>query len=473
MTLLDILRICGRSWRLLVALVLMGGAAGAAVAAFTTPVFRADTQLFISVRSAGEAASELVQGNSAAQQKVTSYVEVVQSASVLQPVIDELDLPTDVAELAERVSASSPANSVLLDISALDEDPELAVRIATAAAEHFSDVVTTDLDGTEAGAPSLVRVNTIQPAVVPDAPASPSYPQDVALGLVGGVALGLALVLLRHLLDTRVRTRDDVESVTDVPILGDIAFDATADSQPLIVHSDPRNPRAEAFRALRTNVQFIELDGVKRTFTITSALPSEGKSTTAANLALTLAETGAKVALVDADLRRPRIADMLGVEGAAGLTDLLIGRAEIEDVLVPWGHGGLRVLPAGSIPPNPSELLASEAMHRLVELLIVENDAVVIDAPPLLPVTDAAILSRLTGGALVVSASGRATRQQLRGAIESLEGIGSRALGIVTTMRRVKHGRAGGYYAYRTVADEPTPSGAKSSGRRALPASDG
>lgn len=464
MTFLDILQILRRSWLLVLVMVAVGLGGGVAATVLVEPLYRADAELFVSVRAAGDDASEVVQGNSAAQQKVTSYLGVVRSASVLQPVIERLGLPTDVEHLAERVTASSPANSVLIDVATVDEDPRTAKRLTAAIADSFTTVVTTELERPTASSPSLVGVQTIQPPTVPTAPSSPSIPVNLAIGLVSGLALGIALAILKQSMDTRIRSREDVEAVTSSPVLGDIAHDPTVREHPLIVHDDPRNPRAEAFRTLRTNVRFIDLDESKRVFTVTSAMPSEGKSTTAANLAITLAEAGTRVALVDADLRRPRVANLLGIDGTVGLTDLLIGHAELEDVLQPWGRGGLQVLPAGSIPPNPSELLSSEAMRRVLDQLADEHDAVVFDAPPLLPVTDAAILSRLTGGALVVAAANRTTRSQLRSAVAALESVGSRALGVVMTMRRVKKGEAtSSYYMY---SDDPTASSAPPPRRR-------
>ena len=472
MTLLDVLRACRRSWPLLVAVTLLGAAAGVLVTAFVPPVYRADAQMFVSVRASDDDASELVQGSSAAQQKVTSYIEVVRSASVLQPVINELGLDEDVARLAEHVQASSPSNTVLLDVSVVDDDPDGARRIAAAICASFAEVVTTQLERPADGGASLVGVETIQPPGRPTSPVSPSLPRNLALGTLAGVATGVALVLLRSAVDTRVRTREDVQTSTGSPVIGDIGFDPDARTRPLVVHEDPRNPLAEAFRALRTNVQFIGPDDTGHALTVTSAVPAEGKSTTAANLALTLAEAGARVALVDADLRRPRLAEMLGVEGASGLTDILIGRAEIDDVLVPWGRGGLRVLPTGAVPPNPSELLGSEAMRRLLDTLSAEHDAVVIDAPPLLPVTDAAILARLTGGAVLVCAVGRTSRQQLRDAVAALDGVGSRALGVVLTMRRAGRGEPSAYYSRVGATASSAAPDRPSAGRRARPQGD-
>ena len=456
MTLSDFLRLLRRSWLLILIPALLGGGGGAAVALLSDPVYRSSAQLFVSVQPTAPDVTELAQGNSAAQQKVNSYVAVVRSARVLQPVIDTLGLDTDVDTLAEHISATANVNTVLIDVSAEDGDPAQARRIAGAVVSSFTNVVTEQLEKPTAGGASLVRVETIQPATVPQTPASPSVPKDVALGLAIGLAAGVFLALLRQTLDTKVRSQSDVEGATDAPVLGAIGFDPGAEKQPLIVQSDPKNPRAESFRSLRTNVQFVEMEEDRRTITITSALPSEGKSTTAANLAVAMAENGAKVILVDADLRRPRVADLMGIEGAAGLTDVLVGLAELDDVTIPWGRGGLRVLPAGQIPPNPSELLGGRAMKTLVDLLADEYDFVVFDAPPLLPVTDAAILTRITGGALMISSVGRATQNQLRSACDALASVGARTLGIVMTMVPTKHdGAYGTYYAYYRSENPP------------------
>src|SRR5699024_2401851 len=178
-----------------------------------------------------------------------------------------------------------------------------------------------------------------------------------------------------------------------------------------IVHDDPRSPRTEAFRTTRTNLQFFASNDHARVFVVSSAAPGEGKSHVVANLAVALAETGARVALVEADLRRPRLAQVMGIEGAAGLSDVLIARAPLEDVLQPWGPGNLVVLPAGQIPPNPAELLGSKKMRELLDMLRETADYVLIDAPPVLPVTDAAILTNYASGSLLVSSIGQ-TRGQ-------------------------------------------------------------
>jgi succinoglycan biosynthesis transport protein ExoP len=223
------------------------------------------------------------------------------------------------------------------------------------------------------------------------------------------------------------------------------------------VQVSPQSPRAEAFRQLRTNLQFVEVTDNGRTFVVTSSVPGEGKSTTSANLAITLAEAGSKVLLIDGDLRRPKVAEYMGIEGAVGLTDHLIGHAELDDVVQPWGGGNLEVLPAGQVPPNPSELLGSKAMIKLLADLDKKYDTVIIDAPPLLPVTDAAILAKLvSGGAIMVIGSDKITKNQLGAAITNLDTVGGRLVGIIMNLLPAKGANAYGYYSYYG-APEPTP----------------
>ena len=181
-------------------------------------------------------------------------------------------------------------------------------------------------------------------------------------------------------------------------------------------------------------VDVVDLGSGNGSFVVTSAMPSEGKTTSTANLAIALAETGARVVLIDADLRRPRVADVMGIENAAGLTDLLIGRAEVHDVVQPWGRTKLDVLPAGLVPPNPSELLGSAAMQALLGLLTEQYDHVLLDAPPLLPVTDAAVLATMTSGAVVVTSARSSRTPQLRAALDRLDRVGASVLGVVVSM---------------------------------------
>ena len=457
MELKDYLRILHKSWILIVALALVGVAAAAAAAIATTPKYIANTQLYVSVQAAsGAATTDLLQGTSFARSAVTSYVDVVNSAIVLDEVIKELGLDLTAAQLASTITSASPLNTVLINISVTNSDPELAAQIANSVGQNFSRIVVDRLEKPDGDSASPVKIETIQPAIVPTTPASPNVPMNIALGLLVGLAVGIGLAVLRSVLDTRIHSLHDIELVTDSPMLGGITDDPGVSLRPLVVHSDPKNPRAESFRSLRTNLQFVNIEGGPRSFVVTSSVPGEGKSTTSANLAIALAETGARVALIDGDLRLPRVAEYMGIEGGVGLTDVLIGRAELADVLQKWGKNKLFVLPSGRVPPNPSELLGSAAMARTLGTLTAEFDVVLIDAPPLLLVTDAAVLSKLCGGAIMVVASGRTKRNELTSAVKALERAGSRLVGMVITRLPTKGPDSYGYgqYSYGTVYGE-------------------
>ncbi|MCP1504145.1 capsular exopolysaccharide synthesis family protein [Curtobacterium herbarum] len=463
-------RLLRKGWLSLVAITLAAISLGATYTLVAQPQYVATTDLFVSVKTIeADSAGEVVQGSSAAQLKVKSYVQVVRSAAVLAPVIKELKLRDSVAQLAARVSTETPQGTVLLNVSVSDRDPATAAKIANAIGTSAAKAVE-QLEEVEGGAPSPVSIQTVQPASTPTTPSSPNLAASLAIATATGLLGGFGLLLLRDRLDTRVHGRGDLEAMTHSPLVGSIGFDENANERPLIVHDDPRSPRAESFRALRTNLQHLDPDNPDRTFVITSSVPSEGKTTTSANLAIAIAESGASVVLVDADLRRPRLAEMMGVEGAAGLTDALAGRAELTDLLQPWGSHRLSVLPAGTVPPNPSELLGSEGMKALIDELAAEFRYVIIDAPPLLPVTDAAVLSRFASGAILVASHRRVRKGQLREALSSLERIGRAPLGIILTMLPQRgpegygYGAYSRYYGNESIPQAPHPDGGRRRG---------
>ncbi len=240
-----------------------------------------------------------------------------------------------------------------------------------------------------------------------------------------------------------------LQEVVSAPLLGLIPFDPQASSTPLIVGDSAWSSRAEALRKLRTNLRFVDVEGSARVIAVTSALPGEGKSTLACNLAIALAEAGWQVLLVDADLRGPRVADYLGLPSGAGLTDVLIGAVEVEDVLQPWGERPMLVLPGGSVPPNPSELLGSKAMADLLLSLRALTDIVIIDTPPLLAFTDGAVVAVQADGALLVARQGKTSDAQSAAAAQSLHAVKARVLGCVLNMAKVSRVEANRYRAYQ------------------------
>lgn len=466
MELREYVRILHKNWILITVIALLGLGAGAGASALATPQYEARTQLYVSVRSDVGNTGDLVQGTNYARQIVGSYVDVISTGIVLDPVVEELQLDMTGAQLANSISASSPQNTVLINISATHSSPEQAALIANAVGESFKDVVQTELEPESVTGESSVNLTTTQQALTPQSPVSPNTTRNLALGLLLGLALGFGVAVLRSVLDTRIHSLRDIEQVTDKPLLGGIVDDPDAQKNPLIVHAQPNSGRSESFRALRTNLQFLKVGSTNRAFVITSASAGEGKSTTAANLAFSLAQTGARVALLEADLRQPMVAKYLGIEGGAGITDVLIGKAALNDVLQRWGRTQLYVLPAGRTPPNPSELLGSAEMEQLISTLNEHFDYVIIDAPPSLAVTDAAVLGGMTAGLLLVVASGRTTKQAFDGAMRTLETAGTNVLGIIVTMLATKGPDSYGYGGYGYGAPETIESGSEKPQRR-------
>ncbi|MEL4359207.1 MULTISPECIES: polysaccharide biosynthesis tyrosine autokinase [unclassified Luteococcus] len=442
MDLQDYLRIARRRWRAIVAMTTLMVALAALVTILTPKSYQSTAQLFVST-SGGDTNADLAQGSTFTQKQMKTYSQVIASPKVLDPVRKKLKVEPG-APLADALTATSPPDTVLINVAVTDRDPAKAARTANAVAEEFTSTVQ-ELQAVKADKDSPVKATVIKPAEETKTPTSPRPLRNLVMGLLAGLLLGLGLALLRDRMDTSVAGERDVKEITDETIIGAIPFDSQAPKQPLIVQSDPMSSRSEAFRTLRTNLQFVDIANHPKVFVLTSSLPGEGKSTTAANLALTLGASGSTVCVIEGDLRRPQLLNYMGLEGGVGLTSVLIGETELEDVLQPFGEN-LYVLGAGPIPPNPSELLGSETMRALLNQLRDRFDYVIIDAPPLLPVTDAAVVSRLADGAIVVVGAGVIKKENVTRALESLDTVEANVLGIV--MNRVPTKGRGGYYYY-------------------------
>lgn len=460
----DYLRILRRSWIIIVAVTLAGLLGAGVASVLIKPTYTAETQLFVAIQSSGSV-QEMAQGNTFSQARVQSYVKTVTTPTVLQPVIESLGLPFTSNELADKIKASTDLNTVLISVSVSDTSPVQAAAIAQAVANSLVQAVDT-LERPKTGGSSPVRLSVVTPASAPSAPSAPNTKLNLTLGIFVGLILGIGIAVLRTTLDNRVRGEADVRRVTSAPILGGIAFDQDATKKPLVTQVAPQSPRAESFRQLRTNLQFAHVSHESKTVLVTSSVPGEGKSTTATNLAISIAQSGQSVALVDADLRRPMVNEYLGLERNAGLTTALVGEADVHDLLQPWGDGGLFVLTSGQVPPNPSELLGSEAMKLLITRLENTFDAVIIDAPPLLPVTDAAVLAQHVGGVVVVVGSQRLRHADLEKSLGALAMVDADLLGIVLNRLPTKGPDAYAYSYYSYAHAEGSPTGPVSHGSR-------
>ncbi|MDN4612576.1 tyrosine-protein kinase domain-containing protein [Arthrobacter burdickii] len=453
MELSDYLRILRRNWLLITVCSIIGLLIGAIASFGVRPTYTAETKLFVAIQSSGSV-QELQQGNTFTQARVQSYVETVDEPLVLQPVVDSLGLELTAAQLAGKIAATADLNTVIITITVEDTSPVQAAAIAQATAESLVQSVES-LESPAEGGNSPVNLTVITPATAPSEPSAPNTRLNLVLGLLVGLALGVGASVLRTTLDTRVRGESDIRRVSDTPLLGGISFDTDAQKKPLLTQAPAQSPRAESFRQIRTNLQFAHVSHKSKAVLVTSSLPGEGKSTTATNLAIAIAQAGQSVVLVDADLRRPRVDEYLGLERNAGLTTALIGRADVEDLLQPWGADELYILTAGQIPPNPSELLGSDAMKQLITRLEQKFDAVIIDAPPLLPVTDAAVLAQQVGGVVLVIGSSKVKLPDLQKSLGNLQMVNADLLGVVMNFLPTKGPDAYSYsyYSYDSHPD--------------------
>lgn len=407
-----------------------------------------------------------------ARSKVKSFVDIGSWRTVADFAIAELGLTSTPEQLVNRVSVSAPADTSIIHVSATASSPEAARDLAQAWVRGMqTEIDNLEGDGTPGSAP--VQLQPGDSARLPSSPSSPNMRMNMALGLLAGMAIAFGYALVRHTLDRRLRTGAQIEQFTGTSVLGSVpeyqkpprlAFgknrgrDRNGAYKPLLdfATGQPQDDSlvsrasAEAIRELRTNLQFVDVDNPPRSIVVTSAMPADGKTTTVANLAISLAASGQKVILVDADLRRPRLIKMFGLPKGPGLTEVLVGTAKVTEVVhqVP-GAPNLLVLSSGTIPPNPSELLASTRMAELIKSLSAQA-LVLIDTPPVLPVTDAALLATRTDGALIVVSAGKTNYEMLERLTAALDRTKARRLGFVLNRVPLRGANASPYdYQYR------------------------
>jgi len=355
------------------------------------------------------------------------------------------DIASTQAAIARVKESSNPADQVELS------------QLQTMLAQYQSSYSTLLKSYEEirlAEAQALDNIIVDEPAVVPQYPVKPRTGLNTLLAAVVGGMLAVGVAFLIEYLDDTLKTTDDVQQALGVPALGAIGRLRSKDIQGgLVTALEPRSPVSEGYRALRTNIQFSTVDRPLKTLLVTSAGPSEGKSTTAANLGVVMAQAGLKVIVVDSDLRRPALHHLFGIANSRGLTTSLLEEASsLDGTLQATNVENLQVLTSGPLPPNPSELLGSERMRRLVERLKEQADVVVFDSPPALAVTDAAVLAREVDGVLMVVEAGATRREVAVRARDTLARVGANVLGAALNKLSPK-GTSGYYYYYYTSSD--------------------
>ncbi|MDO4916747.1 MAG: polysaccharide biosynthesis tyrosine autokinase [Rothia sp. (in: high G+C Gram-positive bacteria)] len=439
MTILDFVRLLRANAKYLLSGLLIGALLGFGYSLTQPKVYASSASGFVTI---GESTGigDVISGSSVAKDKANSYLALVSSGPVAEEILKENpNIGMSTAEIKGNLSASLASDSALIKVQATGSTPEAAQTLANTSLTATAKVVN-DLEGSTA-----VRVVPLEDATLPGGPSSPNFKKNILAGALAGLLLVFAIIFLRRALDVKVRTRDDVTSSLNAGVLGTLPDTEQLAEKNLLNNTDDHASQ-EAIRQLRTNLRFVNVDNPPKSVLITSSEPGEGKSTVSVSLARSLAESGQPTILIDADLRRPTIGKKFNIDSKVGLTQVLAGQIELANAVRQFEDTQLFLLPSGRIPPNPSELLGSEKMHQLVKELSSEF-MVVIDVPPLLPVTDASLLSSAVDGVILVATVGKTRKEHLTEAGNMLTKVGATLIGAVIN-RTPLRGLGSSYYGF-------------------------
>jgi capsular exopolysaccharide synthesis family protein len=488
---------------------LLSGVMAFLVSMRTAPIYQTSTRLLVSDPPAMRSID--YSGIVSSQTMTRTYAEMLVERPVLQGVIDQLALPRTPEELKESISVELVRDTQLLVVSVKDPNPMLAADIANTIAKVFtvrirelqsqrysatreslakqvndmeqqieatnqalianghdpeqqmqlearlteyqrlySNLVTNYEQVRLAEAQTSTNVVVSEPAIVPSIPISPRTTRNILFSVVAGMLFAAGMIFAADTLDDTIKNPEELRQKLGLSILGLIAWHESRDQKPISLFQ-PRSPVTESFRALRTNTTFAGVDKPLRRILITSATPQEGKTTITSNLAVVLAQGEKKVALIDADLRRPQIHRKFELHNRLGLSDLFLLTRALESV--PQGiiqrleAAKLAVVTAGKLPPNPAELLTSQKMSNFLDALNQEYDLILIDTPPVLSVTDAAALAPSVDGVILVAKPGMTKLKDFQQALEQLQAVGARVLGVVLNEVDPRNRRYGYYYS--------------------------
>ena len=459
MTILEFFRTTRANLWLLIIGIVVGAAAGFGYASFQPKVYAASSSGYVTVGESGTV--DVLSGSSAAKERARSYAAIVSSEAVAQKIKQnnpELSLTT--GQIRASLTATAGDNVALITVNAKASSPKNAQLLANGALQATADyikeieqnpgnaqaLVNGDSTAASPAGGNTVRVIPLNNASVNPPLIAPNYQQNTLTGAGTGLVLVYAAIFLRRALDQRIRTRDDATKATGASILGVLPVSDDLNEDNIVKGDTDDHIAQESIRQLRTNLRFVNVDTPPRSFIVTSAVPGEGKSTVSLSLARAMADAGSPVILIDADLRRPTVAKKLKLDAKVGLTQVLAGQVEIANAVHQLDESNLFVLPAGRIPPNPSELLGSDKMRQLINELS-EEFIVVVDVPPLLPVTDASLLSHSVDGVILVGSIGQSHREQMTEASNILKKVNANLLGMVLNQAPRK-GLGNSYYGF-------------------------
>lgn len=407
--------------------------------AFKTPLYSTYTTVLLVKDSTSEDVDTINQSDVVLNQKlVSTYREIIKSRLVLEQVISRLNLNYSVDKISKKISVQALSDTAILKITITDENPKTAAAIANSIGEVFSSEIT-----------ELYKINNVSildKALVPTTRSNNKTAQDVILVALITFVGSSAIVFVIFYFDDTIRQVDQIESEMGIPVIAKIFKDSNGID--LVVDKKPNAIVSESIRTLRTNLQFSAIDKEVKTILITSSVPTEGKSFISANLAISFAQTGKKVLLIDCDLRKGRQHRIFSVTSKDGLSNLLISDiANCSDYISTTKVKNLFIMPRGIVPPNPSELLNSKKNAALINLLKKHFDIIILDGAPIAGLSDSLILSSYVDKVLLVSSINYTSKTDLKNTIKSLENVNANLAGCIANNVSATHG-GGKYYYY-------------------------
>ena len=456
MTLREYVDLVRRRWVALVVGLLLGVVGAVAFIGVAPRQYTAEVTVFVSARGAADSVGSAYQGVLLAQQRIPSYTELVTSDRLMRETVERLSLDTTPVRLRGEVTVTNQPDSTILHIGVRDASPQQAALIANKVAERFIALVDDIEKPNDPNRIPAVSAYLLEPSAPPSAPSSPQPLLDIAFGILLGLVAGVVIAVVRHSLDTRISTPAQLAERTGTRTLGSTVRDSRSALHPLVMRDRPYSENAEGYRQLWTNLRFGDATSPHTVVVVTSATGGEGKTSVACNLALAGVETGARVLLVDANVRSPKVGRFLGLDDdAPGLVDVLQGSCAAETAIRSWN--GLDVLPAG-LPPEQFGNAVAHGTGSLFEQLKPSYDRIIVDAPALLLFADASALASEAEGVLLVVRYGAGRAKQVVDATNALDAVSARLLGSVLTMSPERTTASGSGYRPVTV-DPPVTDG--------------
>ncbi|MBE0447095.1 MAG: polysaccharide biosynthesis tyrosine autokinase [Actinobacteria bacterium] len=422
------------------------------VTAYVEPIYEASLQLLVRhkqivIGGGSSTAGDAYQAVLMSERLAKTFSQMIQNRSTAEKVVEKLGIPIPPIELIKKVKAEPIRDTQLIKVTVQDEDPAQAQLIANTIGAVFERIVNEierDNRNPDSTQP-LVSISVVDPALEPVSPVKPKPLLNAALALFVGLIASTGLAFLLSYLDMTIKEASEAEQLSGLVSLGYIPTIKKIKDQ-LIVQAEPQSFAAEAFRTLRTNIQYINFESSVKAMIVASPGTGEGKTLFSANIAAVMAGAGHKVLLVDCDLRRPRLHQIFGISNEAGIANILIGTSSTDKAIQETGIKDLDIVTSGPTPPNPVDLLESVRMEQFLEDVKQRYDFIIIDSPPISTVTDVLVLVAHTDGVIMLARHGETNRKAFINAKAALDKVNARILGFALNATKSTH--TYGYYEY-------------------------